>query len=85
MDPDPIKAVLKLRNEVYAVNRYTVEVFSNVGGSGFPFQRISGAQVTRGAVGTHAATVFQESIAFVGGGNTKALASLLGWAAHLPR
>lgn len=78
VDPDPIKAVLKLRNEVYAVNRYTVEVFSNVGGSGFPFQRISGAQVTRGAVGTHAATVFQESIAFVGGGKHESIGVFAG-------
>ena len=29
-DPDEIKAVLKLRNEAYALNRYTVEVFDNI-------------------------------------------------------
>lgn len=73
VDPDPIKAIVKLRNEVYAVNRYTIEVFSNVGGAGFPFQRISGAQVTRGAVGTHAATEFNETIAFVGGGKQESI------------
>ena len=31
-DPDPVKALHKVRNEVYALNRHTVEVFTNVGG-----------------------------------------------------
>ncbi|CAB4123384.1 Bacteriophage P22, Gp10, DNA-stabilising [uncultured Caudovirales phage] len=53
-DPDSIKGLIKIRNEAYAVGRYTIEVFDNVGGSLFPFQRISGAQVMRGAVGTYA-------------------------------
>jgi hypothetical protein len=43
-DPDPVVALLKLRNEVYALNRHTIEVFDNVGGDLFPFQRIEGAQ-----------------------------------------
>ena len=52
-DPDPVKAILKLRNEPYALNRYTIEVFDNVGGEGFPFQRIEGAQTQTGkAAGT---------------------------------
>lgn len=73
VDPDPVKALCKIRNEIYAVNRYTIEVFSNVGGTGFPFQRITGAQVTRGAVGTHAAREFGESVAFVGGGRDESI------------
>lgn len=66
VDPDPIVALLKLRNEVYAINRYTIEVFDNVGGAGFPFQRIEGAQIPKGAVGTHACCVFTDAVAFVG-------------------
>ena len=58
IDPDPITAVLKIRNEIYAVNRYTIEVFNNVGGILFPFQRVTGAQIQRGCVGTHACCVF---------------------------
>jgi hypothetical protein len=72
-DPDPIKAILKLRNEPYALNRYTVEVFDNVGGSGFPFQRIEGAQIQRGTVGTHTCCVFLETVAFVGGGRNESI------------
>lgn len=77
-DPDSIKGLLKLRNEVYALNRYTVEVFQNVGGDLFPFTRIEGAQLMRGAIGTHAACVFMESLAFLGGGRNEAPAVWLG-------
>jgi len=70
-DPDPVVALKKIRNEVYAVNRYTIEVFDNVGGSFFPFQRIEGAQIQKGAVGTHACCVYMESVAFVGGGRNE--------------
>ena len=57
VDPDPIVCVLKLRGEIYAGNRHTIEVFANVGGDFFPFSRVDGAQVHRGVIGTHAACV----------------------------
>lgn len=71
-DPDPVEALLKLRNEIYALNRYTIEVFDNVGTTGFPFQRILGAQIQKGCVGTHANCVFMDNIAFLGGGRNEA-------------
>lgn len=71
-DPDPVVAGLRLRNEVYAVNRHTIEVLDNVGGEFFPFARIDGAQVQKGAVGTHAVCVFDEQLAFVGSGRNEA-------------
>lgn len=71
-DPDPVIALLKVRNEVYALNRNTIEVFDNVGGNVFPFQRIDGAQVQKGALGTHACCVFIEQVAFLGGGRNEA-------------
>ena len=71
IDPDPIKAILKLRNEPHALNRYTIEVFDNVGGDYFPFQRVNGAQIPKGTVGTHACCIYQEMIAFVGGGRNE--------------
>ena len=73
VDPDPIKCLVKLRNEIYAVNRYTIEVFTNVGGNNFPFSRINGAQVTRGTVGTHTATKFLDGVAFIGGGKGESI------------
>jgi hypothetical protein len=78
VDPDPIKAIIKLRDEVYALNRYTVEAFDNVGGEFFPFQRIDGAQITRGVIGTHACSVFMENIAFIGGGRNESPSVWLG-------
>jgi hypothetical protein len=77
-DPDPINALLKLRNEIYALNRYTIEVFDNVGATGFPFQRIAGAQIQKGTVGTHANCVFMDNIAFLGGGRNEAPAIYMG-------
>jgi hypothetical protein len=77
-DPDPINALLKLRNEVYALNRNTIEVFDNVGTTGFPFQRIAGAQIQKGAVGTHACCVFMDNIAFMGGGRNEAPSIFMG-------
>ena len=71
-DPDPVIALLRLRNEVYALNRYTIEAFDNVGGTGFPFQRIEGAQIQKGCVGARACNVFVETIAFVGSGRNEA-------------
>jgi hypothetical protein len=78
IDPDPVTALLKLRNEIYAINRNTIEVFDNVGGDFFPFQRIDGAQIQKGAVGTHAACVYMERIAFVGGWRNEAPSIYLG-------
>ena len=78
IDPDPVVALLKLRNEVYALNRNTIEVFDNVGGDLFPFQRIEGAQIEKGVVGTHACCVYLENIAFLGSGFNEAPGVYLG-------
>lgn len=72
-DPDPIKCNFKMRaGEVWTVNRYTIEAFENVGqtstSSLYPFARIAGAQIARGAIGTYAATRYALGIAFVGSG-----------------
>lgn len=67
-DPDPVVAVLKLRNEAIAVNRNTIEFFDNAGGDLFPFQRIEGAQIEKGAIGANACCIYQEMVAFLGGG-----------------
>lgn len=72
VDPDPVVALLKLRNEVYALNRNTIEVFDNVGGDLFPFARIDGAQIQKGVIGTQGCCVFIERIAFLGGGRNEA-------------
>jgi len=73
VDPDKVNSIHRIRNEVYAVNRNTIEGFRNVGGTGFPFQPIQGAQVLRGSVGPWASCVFEDAIAFVGNGRDEAV------------
>jgi len=80
-DPDPVVALLKLRNEVYALNRNTIEVFDNVGGELFPFARIEGAQIQKGVIGTQGCCVFVQSIAFLGSGRNEAPGIYVGAAA----
>ena len=72
VDPDPVVALLKLRNEVYALNRNTIEVFDNVGSDLFPFQRIEGAQIEKGVIGTHGCCIYMETVAFLGSGFNEA-------------
>lgn len=78
VDPDPVVGIVKVRNEVYAVNRNTIEVFDNIGGDFFPFQRIDGAQIPKGALGTYCACVFADAIAFLGSGRNEAPAIYIG-------
>jgi len=47
-DPDAVVAVIRLRNEIYAVNTSTIEVFDNIGGDLFPFARIEGRPDAKG-------------------------------------
>jgi hypothetical protein len=72
IDPDPVLTLLKLRNEIYAVNRNTIEVFDNVGGELFPFARNEGAQIQKGAIGRDACCVYLDTIAFVGSSRNEA-------------
>jgi len=79
IDPDPIQGLIKLKDEMWAMGQYTIQNFQNVGGSGFPFANNKSAFIPRGAVGTQAFCVFDESnIAFVGSGKDEAVSVYLG-------
>ena len=80
ISPDPVVALQKLRNEIYAINRYTIEVFAALAnpGSGFPFGRVEGAQIMKGAVGSRACCEFMQALAFVGSGDNQPPAVWLG-------
>ena len=84
ISPDPVVALQKLRNEIYALNRYTVEVFGALAnpGSGFPFARIEGAQIMKGVVGSRACCEFMQALAFVGSGQADPPAVWLGQSGH---
>lgn len=70
-DPDSVTGLQKMRNEAYAFNRYTVEVFDNVGGTGFPFTRVAGALVPKGCVAAQAKVISDQTIAWLGGGRNE--------------
>jgi hypothetical protein len=77
VDPDPVTGLIKVRGEVYALNRYTIENFRNIGGNGFPFQRNAGAMIPKGCVGAGAKCAFLETFAFVGGGRNESVSVYL--------
>ena len=82
-DPDPVTSLLRLRNEVYAINRFTMEVYDNTTAAvPFPFQVISGAQVQKGCLGVQACCVYVDRIAFLGSGRNEAPAIYVGAAAQ---
>jgi len=72
-DPDKITGLERLRNELYVLNRNTIEVFQNIGGGGFPFQRVESAQLMRGTLGSRTYCIFDEKIAFMGGARNEAI------------
>lgn len=77
-DPDPIVGLLKVRNELIALNRYSIEFFDNTGGENFPFQRIEGALIPKGCVGTHAKCKIAQTFAFVGSGRNEPCSVYIG-------
>ena len=71
-DPDMVVALFKLREQLYAIGRYTIQPFDNTGGSGFPFTAIPTATVPVGAVGPRAKCAFYQTLAFTGSGRGEA-------------
>lgn len=64
--PDPITGLVHIHGEVLALNRYTIQIFQNIGGNGFPFQTVKTATIPYGCVGPRAKAVFLGTVAFVG-------------------
>jgi len=85
VEGDPNRCVWKIGNEPYVCGAETIEVFQNVGGSGFPFQRINGAVITKGVVGTHAALEVEDALFFVGAGRGEAPSVYMGSAGQAVR
>jgi len=68
INPDRIMSTHVTHNELFVIGRETIELFQNVGGADFPFQRIGGANIQKGSHATFGVTGLDESFAFVGGG-----------------
>ena len=55
-------------NELSVPGELTIELFQNVGGTGFVFQRIQGGNITRGSATKYGTVDFDGSYVFIGGG-----------------
>lgn len=65
-DPNPIVGLYTLRDELYVLSRYKISVFTEAGGSGFPFEVQTGATIPVGCVGPRAKAPLLQSFAFTG-------------------
>ena len=68
INPDKITGLHVNHNELFVAGYDTIELFQNVGGSGFPFQRIPGANIQKGVRAPFSMVEFDNTFCFVGGG-----------------
>jgi hypothetical protein len=71
INPDRIVALHVNHNELFVTGEQTIELFQNVGGSGFPFQRIPGANIQKGVYAKFSLAEFDNTFVFVGGGENE--------------
>lgn len=71
IDPDKIVAAHVNHNELFILGEETIEIFQNVGGAGFPFQRIPGANIQKGCHAKFTPINFDNTFVFVGGGENE--------------
>lgn len=68
VDPDGITGIHVNRNVLYVCGNKTIEPFQNVGGAGFPYQRIQGGVVQKGVAAKFSLAEFHNSFVFIGKG-----------------
>lgn len=74
IDPDDIVAAWVDHNELFVLGTRTTEQYQNTGGTGFPFQRIEGANSQKGCYAKFSLVTFDNTFMFVGGGNNETAA-----------
>jgi hypothetical protein len=70
-DPDKIVRPVVLNNQLFILGSETTEVFRNVGGSGFPFQRVSGFVFDKGCAAPFSVEKSDNSFFMLGGGHNE--------------
>ncbi|MGY8962545.1 MAG: packaged DNA stabilization protein [Rhodospirillales bacterium] len=65
--PDKIIATHVNRNELFVCGEDTIELMQNIGGSGFPFQRVRGGDIQKGVHAKFSLVDFDNSFVFLGG------------------
>lgn len=71
INPDRIVAAHVNHNELFIAGLETIEVFQNIGGVGFPFQRIPGANIQKGVHAKFSLIEFDNTFLFAGGGTNE--------------
>ena len=67
-DPDAIRSAHVYKNQVYIFGSETIEVFENLGGADFPFQRITGFVIPKGISAKFSVIAFDGTFCFIGQG-----------------
>lgn len=65
--PDKIIATHVNHNELFVLGEDTIELFQNIGGSGFPYQRVKGGDIQKGLHAKFSVVDFDNSFVFLGG------------------
>jgi len=68
ISPDDIVSVHVNHNELFVIGETTTELFQNIGGADFPFQRISGANIQKGSHARFGVVEYDNTFLFIGGG-----------------
>jgi hypothetical protein len=71
INPDKVVALHVNHNELFVCGEETIELFQNVGGAGFPFQRIPSAYIQKGVYAKFSLIEFDNTFCFVGGGKNE--------------
>jgi hypothetical protein len=71
LNPDDIVAGFANYDEVVIFGTETTERFSNIGGAGFPYQRIPGASYEKGCHARHTPIEWEGQFYFAGGGRNE--------------
>lgn len=74
VDPDGIVAPFVFKNQLYIAGTNTTEAFQNIGGAGFPFQRINGFVFDTGVLAPASIAVFNNTVLWVGKGEREGAA-----------
>ena len=71
LSPDKIRAVYSNYDEVLVFGDYSTEVFENIGGSGFVWQRIPGTSYEKGTTARHSIIQWEGAVYFLGAGRNE--------------
>ena len=70
-DPDDIVAPVVHRNQLFITGSETTEVFQNIGGADFPFQRVQGFVIDKGLFAPFSAVNANKTWMMIGGGTNE--------------